>query len=115
MCAVPFDGINKDMLSSKQLRHIQQLIKQRIPTGGLICRSSPIKSRRRRKLCPESLFVTGRDAHQTPLQGAEQTLDKISNTTAPSKYLEAMMSAPNIAKQLGTLGGGNHFLEVSCL
>ncbi|CAL8470869.1 g10411 [Coccomyxa elongata] len=83
---VPFDGINKDTLSNTQLVKIQQLIKRRIPTG--------------------------RDAHKMPLQGAEQTLDKISNKRAPSKYLEEMMSAPNIAKQLGTLGGGNHFLEV---
>ncbi len=35
MCAVPFDGINKDSLSKKQLRKMQELIKERIPTGLL--------------------------------------------------------------------------------
>lgn len=33
MCAVPFDGIDKDQLSKNQLRNIQSLIKQRIPKG----------------------------------------------------------------------------------
>jgi hypothetical protein len=35
MCAVPFDGLYKDSLSKKELRKIQQLIKERIPTGLL--------------------------------------------------------------------------------
>ncbi|KAK9903997.1 hypothetical protein WJX75_002148 [Coccomyxa subellipsoidea] len=86
MCAVPFDGLYKDSLSKKELRKIQQLIKERIPTGF--------------------------DMHKTPLQGAQETIQDISNKTAPSRYLEESMTAPKVLKQLGSLGGGNHFLEV---
>lgn len=35
MCAVPFNGLNKDDIIHKQLVKIQQLIKERIPTGKL--------------------------------------------------------------------------------
>ncbi|EIE20289.1 UPF0027-domain-containing protein [Coccomyxa subellipsoidea C-169] len=86
MCAVPFDGINKDSLSKKQLRKMQELIKERVPTGF--------------------------DMHKIPLHGAQETIDDISNKRAPSKFVEESMSAPKVLKQLGTLGGGNHFLEV---
>ncbi len=52
--------------------------------------------------------------HKIPLHGAQETIDDISNKRAPSKFVEESMSAPKVLKQLGTLGGGNHFLEVYC-
>lgn len=115
MCAVPFDGISKESLSNKQLVMIQQLIKRRTHRWHLIC-YLPLRLHQseRHRGTVFDFMVTGRDAHKSSLQGTEQTLDEISNKTAPSKYLEEVMSAPNIAKQLGTLGGGKHFLEVSC-
>ena len=41
------------------------------------------------------------------------TLDEISHEHAPSRWLEAAAAQPRPAQQLGTLGGGNHFLEVA--
>lgn len=42
------------------------------------------------------------------------TLDEMSQEYAPSHWLEEASSQPKPAQQLGTLGGGNHFLEVCC-
>jgi RNA-splicing ligase RtcB len=50
--------------------------------------------------------------HKEPLIGARHTLEDISSRRTPSKYLERALEAPKVAKQLGSLGGGNHFLEV---
>ena len=43
---------------------------------------------------------------------ASETLDDISHEHAPSRWLEEAAAQPRPAQQLGTLGGGNHFLEV---
>ena len=37
-------------------------------------------------------------------------LDEISHAKPPSRYLEEASDAKKVAQQLGTLGGGNHFL-----
>lgn len=42
-------------------------------------------------------------------------LDEISQELAPSHWLEERSADKKPAQQLGTLGGGNHFLEVLCL
>lgn len=39
-------------------------------------------------------------------------LDEISHELAPSHWLEERSADKKPAQQLGTLGGGNHFLEV---
>ena len=55
----------------------------------------------------------GRDAHKTPLMGAEHALDDISHRHAPTQFVLGALKESRAAKQLGTLGGGNHFLEVA--
>ena len=55
----------------------------------------------------------GRDAHTTPLMGAEHALEGISHRHAPSQFVLGALKESRAAKQLGTLGGGNHFLEVA--
>lgn len=55
---------------------------------------------------------TGKREHKRALKGAHTTLDDISNEHAPSPFLEHALSEKKVANQLGTLGGGNHFLEV---
>ena len=55
----------------------------------------------------------GRDAHATPLMGAEHALEDISHRHAPSQFVLGALKESRAAKQLGTLGGGNHFLEVA--
>ena len=55
----------------------------------------------------------GRDAHATPLMGAEHALEGISHRHAPSHFVLGALKESRAAKQLGTLGGGNHFLEVA--
>lgn len=86
MCAVPVDGLHKDDVTREQLVRIQRLLKQRIPTGF--------------------------DIHKTAMPKAKETLDDISHEHAPSRWLEEAAAQPRPALQLGTLGGGNHFLEV---
>ena len=54
----------------------------------------------------------GFNAHDSPLPSARMVLDEMSQQNAPSRWLEEASSQPKPAQQLGTLGGGNHFLEV---
>lgn len=87
MCAVPIEGLFKDDLSPQDLRRIQRLLKDRIPTSF--------------------------DSHDESLSWAQQTLKDISRECPPTRYLqERLAKEPRIAKQLGSLGGGNHFIEV---
>eukprot|EP00192_Tetraselmis_astigmatica_P005008 CAMPEP_0117648314 /NCGR_PEP_ID=MMETSP0804-20121206/330_1 /TAXON_ID=1074897 /ORGANISM="Tetraselmis astigmatica, Strain CCMP880" /LENGTH=434 /DNA_ID=CAMNT_0005453891 /DNA_START=273 /DNA_END=1578 /DNA_ORIENTATION=- len=88
MCAVPLSGLHRDDLSEKQLLKIQEGIKQRIPTGF--------------------------NEHWQPLVPAGSVLDDISHRHRPSGWLESFRHRQRgkAERQLGTLGGGNHFLEV---
>lgn len=54
----------------------------------------------------------GFNEHKTPLPGSARALANISARLPPSKRLAAEAAAPKAARQLGTLGGGNHFLEL---
>ena len=54
----------------------------------------------------------GFNAHDRPLPSARMVLDEMSQQNTPSRWLEEASSQPKPAQQLGTLGGGNHFLEV---
>ncbi|KAK9807265.1 hypothetical protein WJX73_005302 [Symbiochloris irregularis] len=87
MCAVPVDGLFKDQIERKSLVQIQNLIKKYIPTG--------------------------RHEHKNPLQQAKETIADISDeSNIPSSWLEEALHDKKVANQLGTLGGGNHFIEV---
>ena len=55
----------------------------------------------------------GFNAHKKPLPSARMTLDEISHESSPSRWLEEAADQPKPAQQLGTLGGGNHFMEVA--
>lgn len=98
MCAVPVDGLyasssvkdgkgRSKVLTESQKDQLFKLIKEDIPTGF--------------------------NYYDSPLKATGSTIEKIteSEETRPSKWL-----VENIDKkvhcQLGTLGGGNHFLEV---
>lgn len=60
--------------------------------------------------------MTGFNEHRGPLPGARQALDEISHEKPPTRRLENVFrKKPKIANQLGTLGGGNHFMEVGLL
>ena len=54
----------------------------------------------------------GFNEHKTPLPEAERALADITAKVKPSKRLAADAKGPKAARQLGTLGGGNHFLEL---
>eukprot|EP00210_Caulerpa_lentillifera_P001218 g1174.t1 len=87
MCAVPIKDLHKDDLTLTQLQKMQRAIKKRIPVGF--------------------------NSHNTPLDGALEALDEISHIKIPTKRLESeFRNRKKIANQLGTLGGGNHFLEL---
>jgi len=87
MCAVPIEGLYKSDLQPEALRKIQKLIKERIPTSF--------------------------DSHSSQLPWAQGILTDISAECPPTLYLESRIEREKkIAKQLGTLGGGNHFIEV---
>ena len=53
----------------------------------------------------------GFESHDRPLKSARVALDEISHEQAPSQWLEERSADKKPAQQLGTLGGGNHFLE----
>ena len=61
----------------------------------------------------DAAVCAGRESHKTPLIGAAHTLEDISQRSAPSPYVLDFLRETRALKQLGTLGGGNHFLEVS--
>ncbi|CAL1130428.1 unnamed protein product [Cladocopium goreaui] len=87
MCAVPIEGLYKDDLSDEDLHRLQSLIKARIPTSF--------------------------DSHDAQLPWAKETLKDITREHHPTDYLaKRIEKEPKIGLQLGTLGGGNHFLEV---
>lgn len=104
MCAVPIKGLHKDDLTLTQMKKIQQEIKRRIPVGIVLIFEVFLKNG----------LVLGFNSHADPLKGAIEALDEISDLKTPTKRLESeFRNRRKIANQLGTLGGGNHFLEVS--
>jgi len=86
MAAVPIQNLYKWDLSHRDMVLIQQKIKERIPTGF----SSY-------KIAPKNL---------------SKVVDDISQKMKHTKHLSSQLHLPRVVNQLGTLGGGNHFLEV---
>lgn len=92
MCAVPFQGLYKDDLGPEALKKIHQLLRERIPTAF--------------------------DSHASQLSGTSVVLDEIAQEFPPAgfvrekAFVEGKLRARTL-KQLGTLGGGNHFIEIS--
>lgn len=56
--------------------------------------------------------MAGYEQHGRALPGATAELQRISSEIKPSSWLEEAASEEKVVRQLGTLGGGNHFLEV---
>jgi tRNA-splicing ligase RtcB (3'-phosphate/5'-hydroxy nucleic acid ligase) len=54
---------------------------------------------------------TGFNSYDNPLSDTNRVLEKITESQSPTKYLKDAINK-KAACQLGTLGGGNHFLEV---
>lgn len=54
----------------------------------------------------------GFDFHARYPLSVRTLLDEISHEHTPSKFLEKLAAKEKACAQLGTLGGGNHFLEV---
>ena len=86
MAAIPFPDLYRPDLSQAQKVEIQRLIKERIPTGF--------------------------QQHPRPLPGTKHVLDEISEECPPTDFVKEQLGLPRVTCQLGTLGGGNHFLEV---
>eukprot|EP00977_Amphora_coffeiformis_P005935 scaffold1267_cov171-Amphora_coffeaeformis.AAC.11 len=86
MAAIPIEGLYKDDLSDGDKVRIQQKIKERIPTGF--------------------------NQHRKTLERTKDVIDEISADFPPSPYLHSQLTLPRVTDQLGTLGGGNHFLEI---
>ena len=61
----------------------------------------------------KQLIPTGFNSHRTPLPGALDTVAAILRDSAPSEWLAQLVAgSAKVGCQLGSLGGGNHFLEV---
>lgn len=86
MLAVPILDLYKKQLSHSQRVKIQQLLKERIPTGF--------------------------NQHRQRLQKTATVLEQITETLRPTDFVKEQLNLPRVQNQLGTLGGGNHFLEV---
>lgn len=86
MAAIPIRGLYKDELSHSQKLKLQALFKERIPTGF--------------------------NQHSKMLPNTRSVLQKITDEVEPTDYVKEQLLLPRVTDQLGTLGGGNHFLEV---
>lgn len=88
MAAVPIEGLYKGDLSLEVKQDIHSLIKDRIPTGTAL--------------------------HTTPLNECQGTLDRLVADVSPTDALLEILNDKNerVQKQFGTLGGGNHFIEL---
>jgi len=86
MAAIPIEGLYKENLSQSQLEMIQQRIKEKIPTGF--------------------------SQHRRTLEGTQDVIQEITEAAHPSQFLEDQLLLRRVTDQLGTLGGGNHFLEL---
>lgn len=91
MIAIPFKGLRKNELTEEKKLRIQKEIIAEIPTGF--------------------------NQHSTVKPGVQQALDAISTEIKPSEWLKKFQlsggTGEKTALQLGTLGGGNHFIEVT--
>jgi len=87
MTAIPFSGLHKDDLTHAMKVKIQQEIRIRVPTGF--------------------------NHHQTALPGVDEAIDSITATVKPTSWFEkSVLKLQKTRLQIGTLGGGNHFIEV---
>ncbi len=62
--------------------------------------------------CHSAHISPGPHCHSKPLAGARHALESISERHTPSAHVLGALESKKAARQLGTLGGGNHFLEV---
>jgi tRNA-splicing ligase RtcB len=88
VAAIPIEGLFKWQIKPDELVRIQQLIKERIPVGF--------------------------KQHRKTLDGTKNVIDMITGNVKPSQFLAEQLTSPRVTDQLGTLGGGNHFLELVC-
>jgi tRNA-splicing ligase RtcB len=86
MAAVPIHGLYKEKFTDSQKVQIFQKLKERIPTG----------------------FAK----HNQMLPETKQVLEKITEELKPTDYVKDQLMSTHVTHQLGTLGGGNHFLEI---
>lgn len=86
MAAVPMEGLYSHDLTHSQKVQIQQLLKERIPTGF--------------------------NQHRRKLPKTARVLEEITETLKPTEFVLGKLLSDKVQNQLGTLGGGNHFLEV---
>lgn len=90
MIAIPLLDLHKDDLTDSLKQNIHKKIREAIPTGF--------------------------NQHKDPLENAERTIRAINKEINPTKWLQDnLLSNAALDKtlcQLGTLGGGNHFIEV---
>lgn len=86
MAAVPIHDLYKNKLTTQHKVEIFHRLKERIPTGFA----------KHNKMLPET----------------KEVLEKITEELKPTGYVKEQLLQSHVTNQLGTLGGGNHFLEV---
>lgn len=86
MAAIPIENLYKEDLTDAWKSEIQQAIKERVPTGF--------------------------NQHRSTLKGTQGILDAITGQAPPSMWLKEQLKLKRVTDQLGTLGGGNHFIEI---
>lgn len=85
MCAAPIEGLKSKDLTLEMKEQIFQLIKEKVPVGF--------------------------SWYETPLSVTNDKLEQITEEQKPTNSLIKRVDK-KAKQQLGTLGGGNHFLEV---
>ena len=112
MLAAPIKGLTAEEVSRVQLENVQKV-------GIPQCRQSYHPWQRNITQEIKAAVPCGSASHKSPLSGVKQELEGISDRFTPSEWLEHRAfsnkkggDAKRIACQVGTLGSGNHFLEV---
>ncbi|CAJ1398762.1 unnamed protein product [Effrenium voratum] len=85
MCAVPVSGLLRKDLSEKRLLAIQRGLRSSIPTGF--------------------------ESHGRSTSAMESAIKMLISKHAPTRWIRETLSGKH-TRQLGTLGGGNHFVEL---
>ncbi|KAL7530093.1 hypothetical protein ACHAWF_003240 [Thalassiosira exigua] len=86
VAAVPIHDLRGRDLSDATKSDIFQRLKERVPTGF--------------------------SKHRGALPETKGVLEEITEEHRPTDYVKNQLSLPRVTDQLGTLGGGNHFLEI---
>jgi tRNA-splicing ligase RtcB len=86
-----------------------------VPMTRLLARDLPPAALHRLHAAITARVPVGKAAHASPPPGSQRALEELLAAHPPSVWLSSQLArggSERVARSLGTLGGGNHFIEV---